>query len=98
MSSFTHAGVSRLDGKFKVRYANGIDRINVLIRNSHTDIDIIELRHAMTKEEAIAYLLLIDFDNGNKEVRAALEAEAKKRKVDIPIKGNDDNAASETSS
>ena len=79
MSTFTHAGVSKLDGEFKVRFANDAMRTKVLIKNHHTDIDIIELKHAMTKEEAVAYLISIDFDNGNKLVRAALEAEVSKR-------------------
>lgn len=91
MSSFTHAGVSRLNGKIKVRYANGKERVKVLIKNGHKDIDLIEIRHAMTKEEAVAYLLRIDFDNGNAEIRAALEAEAKKRGVELPEKPEDDN-------
>ena len=77
--SFTHAGVSKLDGEFKVRFANDSLRTKVLIKNGHTDIDIIELKTAMTKEEAVAYLLSIDFDNGNTAVRAALEAEQGKR-------------------
>ena len=77
--SFTHAGVSKLDGEFKVRFANDSLRTKVLIKNGHTDIDIIELKHAMTKEDAVAFLISIDFDNGNKEVRAALEAEVGKR-------------------
>lgn len=77
--SFTHAGVSKLDGEFKVRFANDSMRTKVLIKNGHTDIDIVELKHAMTKEDAITYLLSINFDNGNKEVRAALEAEQTKR-------------------
>jgi hypothetical protein len=84
-NSFTHAGVSKLDGEFKVRFANDAMRTKVLIKNGHTDIDIIELKHAMTKEEAVAYLLSIDFDNGNTEVRAALEAEQGKR-TDKPAK------------
>ena len=79
MTSFTHAGVSKLDGEFKVRFANDAMRTKVLIKNGHTDIDIIELKHAMTKEDAVAYLISIDFDNGNKLVRAALEAEVSKR-------------------
>jgi hypothetical protein len=83
--SFTHAGVSKLDGEFKVRFANDAMRTKVLIKNGHTDIDIVELKHAMTKEEAVAYLLSIDFDNGNKAVRAALEAEQGKR-TDKPAK------------
>ena len=78
-NSFTHAGVSKLDGQFKVRFANDSLRTKVLIKNGHTDIDIVELKNAMTKEEAVAYLLSIDFDNGNTEVRAALEAEQGKR-------------------
>ena len=85
--SFTHAGVSKLDGEFKVRFANDSMRTKVLIKNGHTDIDIIELKHAMTKEDAVAFLLSIDFDNGNKEVRAALEAEVTKRS-DAPQAAN----------
>lgn len=77
--TFTHAGVSKLDGKFKMRFANDSLRTKVLIKNGHTDIDIIELKHPMSKEDAVAYLLSIDFDNGNKEVRAAIEAEQGKR-------------------
>jgi hypothetical protein len=45
------------------------------------DIDIIELPHDMTKEESVAYLLSIDFDNGNVDVREALESAARKRKL-----------------
>jgi hypothetical protein len=82
--SFTHAGVSKLDGKFKVRYCNDSLRTKVLIKNGHTDIDIVELKHPMTKEDVVAYLLSIDFDNGNKEVRAALEAEQGKRETKEP--------------
>ena len=79
MSSFSHAGVSKLNGEFKVRFCNDAFRQKVLIKNGHTDIDIVELKHPMTKAEAVAYLLKIDFDNGNKAVRAALEAAMDKR-------------------
>lgn len=81
--TFTHAGVSKLDGKFKFRVANGISRIEVLIRNGHTDIDLIQLKEPMTKEQAVQYLCDIRFyeTDGfeNAEVRAALEAELKKK-------------------
>ena len=81
--SFTHAGVSRLDGEFKVRFANDALRVKVLAKNGHKDIDIIELKHAMTKEDAVAYLLSIDFATRdgvtNAEVQAALLAEVDKR-------------------
>jgi hypothetical protein len=83
--SFTHAGVSRLDGEMKVRFANDALRTKVLVKNGHKDIDIVELKHAMTKEEAVAYLISIDFatQNGktNADVKAALEAELEKRTV-----------------
>jgi len=81
MSLYSHAGVSKLNGEFKVRFANDALRVKVLAKNGHKDIDIIELKNPMTKEDAVAYLLKIDFDNGNKAVRAALEAAADKRGV-----------------
>ena len=87
--SFTHAGVSKLDGEFKVRFANDALRTKVLIKNGHTDIDIIELKHAMTKEDAVAYLMEIDFATRdgvtNAEVQAALAAELDKRS-EVPAK------------
>jgi hypothetical protein len=79
MSSYSHAGVSKLNGEFKVRFANDALRVKVLAKNGHKDIDIIELKNPMTKADAVAFLLSIDFDNGNKAVRAALEAAADKR-------------------
>jgi len=84
MSLYSHAGVSKLNGEFKVRFANDALRVKVLAKNGHKDIDIIELKNPMTKEDAVAYLLKIDFDNGNKAVRAALEAAADKRGVTAP--------------
>ena len=81
--SFTHAGVSRLNGKMKVRFANDALRIKVLAKNGHKDIDMVELKHPMNKEEAIAYLLSIDFatQNGvtNADVKAALDEAQGKR-------------------
>ena len=84
MTSFTHAGVSKLNGKFKVRFANGAERIKVLIKNGHTDIDMLEIKYPMSKADAVAYLLGIDFANGNPVVQAALDAAAKKRGVKVP--------------
>jgi hypothetical protein len=89
--SFTHAGVSKQDGEFKVRFANDAMRTKVLIKNGHTDIDIIELKHAMTKEDAVAYLMEIDFATKdgatNEAVQAALAAELDKRS-DAPKAAN----------
>lgn len=84
MSTFAYAGVSTLNGKMKVRFANDQMRVKVLAKNGHTDIDIVQLKNPMSKEDAVAYLLSIDFDNGNAAVRAALEAEQGKRSETAP--------------
>ena len=84
MSTFAYAGVSKLKGEFKVRFANDQMRVKVLAKNGHSDIDIIELKTPLTKEEAVAFLISIDFDNGNKIIRAALEAEVDKRQPTAP--------------
>jgi hypothetical protein len=81
MSVFSHAGVSKLNGEFKVRFANDALRVKVLAKNGHKDIDIVELKTPMSKEDAVAYLLSIDFANGNKAVQAALDEAAGKRGV-----------------
>jgi hypothetical protein len=81
MSLFTHAGVSSLNGSMKVRFCNDALRVKVLAKNGHKDIDIVQLKNPMSKADAVAFLLSIDFDNGNKAVRAALEAAADKRGV-----------------
>ena len=76
--TFTYAGVSTLNGVCKFRVANDVGRVKVLAFNGHFDIDIIELKEALTKEDAVAFLLSINFDNGNAVVRATLEAAAEK--------------------
>ena len=78
-ATFTQAGVSRLKGEFRARFTNDALRVKVLVANGHTDIDLMELPAPMTKEAAVAYLIDVNFDNGNAEVRAALEAELDKR-------------------
>lgn len=76
---FSFAGTSRKDGIMKARFANDLMRVKVLAKTGHSDIDLIELKEPMTKPEAVAFLLSIDFDNGNAEVRATLESEVAKR-------------------
>jgi hypothetical protein len=78
---FKVAGVSRRNGTFKARFANDMTRVKVLAKTGSSDIDLIELKEPMTKEEAVAFLISIDFDNGNTEIRAALEQELDKRTV-----------------
>lgn len=80
LSKFTHAGVSRLKGEFKARFANDSMRVKLLAKNGHTDIDIVELPQPMTKVDALTYLLSIDFDNGNAAVRSAIQEGLDSRK------------------
>lgn len=80
---FSHAGVSTFEGVTKVRFANDSLRVKHLAKVGHKDIDIVELREPMTKADAVAYLLSIDFatQNGktNEVVQSALLAEIDKR-------------------
>ena len=88
MSKFNFAGVSRRNGEFKVRFANDQMRVKVLAKTGSSDIDLIELREPMTKEEAVAYLISIDFATRdgvtNQEVHAALLAAQEKREPKEP--------------
>lgn len=81
--TFTVAGVSRLNGEMKFRVANDMTRVKVLAKNGHTDIDLIELKEPMTKADAVAFLLSIDFATRdgvtNDEVQNTLLAEVDKR-------------------
>lgn len=79
--TFTHAGVSTLDGVTKARFCNDALRTKVLQKNGHTNIDIVELMNPMTKEDIVAYLISIDFAQGNATVQSALEQELDKRSL-----------------
>lgn len=53
---FKVVGVSTLNGKTKVRFANDTARVKILVKNGHTAIDLQELPEAMSKEAALAYV------------------------------------------
>ena len=86
--TFKFAGVSKREGSFKARFANDQMRVKVLAKTGSSDIDLIELTHPMTKLDAVAFLLKINFDNGNSLVREALEAYQEKHdeSVEKPAK------------
>jgi len=77
--TFKFAGVSTRNGVIKARFANDQMRVKVLAKTGSSDIDLIELKEPMTKAAAIAFLISINFDNGNATVRAALEEGLEKR-------------------
>lgn len=72
--TFKFAGVSKRAGSFKARFANDQMRVKVLAKTGSSDIDLIELKVPMSKLDAVAFLLKINFDNGNALVREALES------------------------
>lgn len=76
---FKCAGVSTRNGVIKARFASDMTRVKVLAKTGSKDIDMIELKEPMTKEDAVAFLLKINFDNGNKAIREALENDLAKR-------------------
>ena len=53
---FTVAGVSTLNSVTKYRVANSLKREAVLKKSKHTNIKLIELPNAMTKDEAFAFI------------------------------------------
>ena len=75
---FAVAGVSTLDGKTKVRFANDTMRIKILAKNGHTNVELVTLPHEMTKAEIAAHLVEIGFGRGNPAVEAAVAYVAKK--------------------
>jgi hypothetical protein len=93
MSTFTVAGTSTDKGVTKVRFANDMLRVKVLEKNNHTNIDLIELKEPMTKEAIAAYLLQINFAEGDAVKQSAIEAELDKR---TPKAGNKDAPKKET--
>lgn len=57
---FTVAGVSKLKGEYKVRFANDTMRVKVLAKHGHEDIELIDLPNPMTKLDAVKYLATRD--------------------------------------
>ena len=58
--TFTVAGVSKLNGDYKVRFANDIMRIKNLAKSGHEDIRLADLESAMTKLEAVKTIASMD--------------------------------------
>lgn len=56
MSEYTVAGVSRLDGQVKVRFANSIDYVEKLEKAGNVDIMLLEAPNAMTRDQLTEWL------------------------------------------
>ncbi len=57
---FTVAGISKLNGEYKVRFANDIMRIKVLAKHGHEDIRLADLEQDVTKLEAARIILAME--------------------------------------
>lgn len=90
--TFKVVGVSKLDGKYKVRFANDMLRVKVLEKNGHKDVDLVELIHPMTKEDAVRKLIEMNFAKGSAEIQAALD-EALDKRTEKPAKETKAKAA-----
>jgi hypothetical protein len=58
--TFSVAGISSLNGEYKVRFANDMMRIKVLAKSGHEDIRLADLEGSVTKLQAAAKLLTMD--------------------------------------
>jgi hypothetical protein len=57
MSKFNVTGISTLNGKTKVRFANDlVSRVKILNKEGHTDIELKELAEPLTKLECVKHL------------------------------------------
>jgi hypothetical protein len=75
---FAVAGVSTLNGKTKIRFANDTMRIKILGKNGHTDVDLIDLPGEMTKGEIAQHLIATAYGKGNAAIEGAIAYVAKK--------------------
>ncbi len=83
---FAVAGVSTLNGKTKIRFANDAMRVKILAKNGHTDVELIDLPSEMTKAEIAQHLTEIGYGQDKPAVLAAIKDLAKKNKVKIETK------------
>jgi hypothetical protein len=79
--TFAVAGVSTFKDGTKIRFANDAARVKILVKNGHTDIELVDLPRDMTKAEIAQYLFETDFARGRAAVDAAIKDLAKKNKV-----------------
>ena len=74
MNTFKIAGVSKANGQVKVRFANDMTRIKMLIKAGHTNIELFELPTAMEKTDVVKHLMTLDALMANPVYREVIEA------------------------
>jgi hypothetical protein len=72
---FQVAGISKLNGVYKVRFANDlVSRIKNLIKSGHEDINLVNLPNPMEKGEAVKWLMSQESFMEKPEWRAAIDS------------------------
>lgn len=83
---FAVAGVSTLEGKTKLRFANDTMRIKILAKNGHTGVELVELPVEMSKAEAVQHLKSVEFGKGDAAIEAAIAYAEKKNPAPQAVK------------
>jgi len=86
---FTVAGVSKLNGDYKVRFANDSMRVKGLAKNGHEDIRLVELAEAMLKTDAAKFIATLpEFADADAQTAIAeyLDKHDKQPKVKVEVK------------
>lgn len=83
--SFKIAGVSKLAGSYKVRFANDMTRVKVLAKTGHTEIELMDLPKAMTKPELVTFLKTSELYN-RAEFKQAIDAADEKYNGSATVK------------
>jgi hypothetical protein len=82
---FKIAGVSKLAGSYKVRFANDMTRVKVLAKTGHTEIELMDLPKAMTKPELVTFLKTSELYN-RAEFKQAIDAADEKYNGSATVK------------
>ena len=82
---FSVAGISKLNGEYKVRFANDIMRIKVLAKHGHEDIRLADLEGEFTKLDAAQQDRAAQLDAANAELETlrSVPAELTKARVQL---------------
>jgi hypothetical protein len=80
---FGVAGVSTLNGKTKIRWATDAMRIKILVKNGHSNVELINLPREMTKREIALHLQGIGFMKDNADVQAAIRYTLRKNPAEL---------------
>lgn len=95
--TFTVVGTSiTREGVLKLRWANDMSRVKILIKAGHTEIDLIDLPNPMTKLQAAQYLLTTSLSPEREAVATLKVTEKVKVKKSVTLTNKTKGAVSKT--